>query len=142
MKKLAAITLTSMMLLLATAMVVGAVDNVEIRGQVATGNFEWNAQNFAGFYYDIDDALGTEKITTTITEGQAPGTHWRTPTPQPSRRTTSTSPTGDSTTLSDSRLTSTSLATSTTRTSMMPMRSCSRNPPMRTPCLTSSSKPS
>jgi S-layer protein (TIGR01567 family) len=41
----------------------------EIRGQVATGNFEWNVQNFAGFYYDIDDNLGTEKITTTITEG-------------------------------------------------------------------------
>ena len=78
MKKLAAITLTSMMLLLATAMVVGAVDIVEIRGGVATGNFEWTAQNFAGFYYDIDDDLGTEKITTTITEGkQAPGTHWR-----------------------------------------------------------------
>ncbi|HPT19439.1 MAG TPA: S-layer protein domain-containing protein, partial [Methanothrix sp.] len=58
-----------MMLLLATAMVVGAVDTVEIRGQVATGNFEWSAQNFAGFYYDIDDDLGTEKITTSITEG-------------------------------------------------------------------------
>ena len=68
MKKLAAITLTSMMLLLATAMVVGAVDSVEIRGEVATGDFEWNAQNFAGFYYDIDDDLGTETLTTTITE--------------------------------------------------------------------------
>ena len=32
---------------------------LEIRGQVATGNFEWNVQNFAGFYYDIDDNLGT-----------------------------------------------------------------------------------
>ena len=30
---------------------------------------EWTAQNFAGFYYDIDDNLGTEKIITTITEG-------------------------------------------------------------------------
>ena len=69
MKKLAAITLTSMMLLLATAMVVGAMDNVEIRGQVATDSFEWHAQNFAGFYYDIDDDLGTEMITTTITDG-------------------------------------------------------------------------
>ena len=69
MKKLAAITLTSMMLLLATAMVVGAVDSVEIRGQVATGNFEWTVNNFAGFYYDIDDNLGTETLTTTITEG-------------------------------------------------------------------------
>ncbi|MDD4161735.1 MAG: S-layer protein domain-containing protein [Methanothrix sp.] len=68
MKKLAAITLTSMMLLLATAMVVGAVDSVEIRGEVATGDFVWNAQNFAGFYYDIDDDLGTETLTTTITE--------------------------------------------------------------------------
>jgi len=69
MKKLAAITLTSMMLLLATAMAVGAVDSVEIRGQVATGNFEWTVDNFAGFYYDIDDDLGTETLTTTISEG-------------------------------------------------------------------------
>ncbi len=42
---------------------------LEIRGQVATGNFEWTAQNFAGFYYDIDDDLGTEKLTTFITDG-------------------------------------------------------------------------
>jgi S-layer protein (TIGR01567 family) len=42
----------------------------EVRGIVATGNFEWNAQNFAGFYYDIDDNLGTEKITTTLTDGK------------------------------------------------------------------------
>ncbi len=70
MKKLAAITFTSMMLLLATAMVVGAqMAEEEIRGQVATGDFTWNAQNFAGFYYDIDDDLGTETLTTTITEG-------------------------------------------------------------------------
>jgi len=69
MKKLAAITLTSMMLLLATAMVVGAVDSVEICGQVVIGNFEWTVNNFAGFYYDIDDNLGTETLTTTITEG-------------------------------------------------------------------------
>jgi tetratricopeptide (TPR) repeat protein len=48
----------------------------EIRGQIATGNFEWNAQNFAGFYYDIDNDLSTEKITATITDGnrlQEPG---------------------------------------------------------------------
>ena len=31
--------------------------------------FTWNSQTFAGFYYDIDDNLGTEKLTTTITEG-------------------------------------------------------------------------
>lgn len=46
-----------------------ATKSCEIRGQVATGDFEWNAQNFAGFYYDIDNDLGTERITTTITEG-------------------------------------------------------------------------
>ena len=73
MKKLAAITLTSMMLLLATAMVVGAVPSVEVRGAVAgefrdggtsltDNSFTWNTQNFAGFYYDIKKDLGTENI--------------------------------------------------------------------------------
>jgi len=64
-----AITLTAMMVLLATATVVGAVDRVEVRGQVATGDFTWNPQNFPGFYYDIDDNIGTEQLTTKITEG-------------------------------------------------------------------------
>jgi S-layer protein (TIGR01567 family) len=32
-------------------------------------SFTWSTQNFAGFYYDIDDDLGTEKLITTITEG-------------------------------------------------------------------------
>jgi S-layer protein (TIGR01567 family) len=41
----------------------------EVRGQVATGDFTWNAQNFAGFFYDMDGDLGTETLTTTITEG-------------------------------------------------------------------------
>ncbi len=49
--------------------VAGDSIGIEIRGQVATGNFEWTADNFAGFYYDIDDDLGTETLTTTITEG-------------------------------------------------------------------------
>src|SRR5512136_2561074 len=66
MKKLATIMLTSLALLLATVLVVGAL---EIRGEVATGDFTWNPQNFAGFYYDIDDDVGTEQLTTTITEG-------------------------------------------------------------------------
>jgi len=42
---------------------------IEIRGEVAYGDFEWTADNFAGFYYDIDDNIGTEKLTTIITEG-------------------------------------------------------------------------
>jgi S-layer protein (TIGR01567 family) len=51
----------------------------EIRGSIAgttsqtdnlvDGSFTWNAQNFAGFYYDIDRDLGTETLTTTLTEG-------------------------------------------------------------------------
>ena len=75
MKKLTAITLTSMMLLLATAMVVGAVDKVEIRGEVVIrvegAQPAWTPQTFAGFYYDIDDNLGNETIQMTITNGQA-----------------------------------------------------------------------
>ncbi len=78
MKKLAAITLTSMMLLLATAMVVGAVPSVEVRGAVAgtingqsnlaDNSFTWNPQNFAGFYYDLKKDLGTETIKVVLTE--------------------------------------------------------------------------
>ena len=61
MKKLAAITFTSMVLLLATAMAVGAADSVEIRGKVATGTDTWTADDFAGFYYDLDDDIKTEE---------------------------------------------------------------------------------
>ena len=77
MKKLAAITLTSMMLLLATAMVVGAVPSVEVRGAVAgtingqsnlaDNTFTWNPQNFAGFYYDIKKDIGTEELKLVLT---------------------------------------------------------------------------
>ena len=69
MKKLAAITFTSMVLLLATAMAVGAADSVEIRGKVATGTDTWTADDFAGFYYDLDDDIKTEELTATVTEG-------------------------------------------------------------------------
>ena len=34
----------------------------QIRGQVASGNFVWNAANFAGFYYDIKDDVSTESL--------------------------------------------------------------------------------
>jgi S-layer protein (TIGR01567 family) len=78
MKKLAAITLTSMMLFLATAMVVGAVPSVEVRGAVAgtingqsnlvDNTFTWNPQNFAGFFYDIKKDLGTESLKFVLTE--------------------------------------------------------------------------
>ncbi|HON35791.1 MAG TPA: S-layer protein domain-containing protein [Methanothrix sp.] len=68
MKKLTAITFTSMVLLLATAMAVGAVDSVEIRGKVATEGATWTADDFAGFYYDLDDNIKTEELTTTLTD--------------------------------------------------------------------------
>jgi S-layer protein (TIGR01567 family) len=71
MKKVTAITLTAFVLLLASAMAVSAVDMVEIRGPVATvedgAAYTWGPQEFAGFYYDIDDNIGTESITLTIT---------------------------------------------------------------------------
>ncbi len=70
MKKVTAITLTAFVLLLASAMAVSAVDKVEIRGPVATvedGAYTWGPQEFAGFYYDIDDNIGQESITLTIT---------------------------------------------------------------------------
>ena len=40
----------------------------EIRGQVrrTNGAFEWNASNFAAFFYDIDDDIGSENLTVTF----------------------------------------------------------------------------
>ena len=40
--------------------------NYEIRGTIvdpADGEFTWNTYNFEGFYYDIDDDVGTETLT-------------------------------------------------------------------------------
>jgi S-layer protein (TIGR01567 family) len=59
-----------MVLLLATAMAVGAVDSVEIRGKVATEGATWTADDFAGFYYDLDDNIKTEELTTTLTDNK------------------------------------------------------------------------
>jgi len=41
----------------------------EIKSPVATGSFEWNSQNFAGFYYDLDGDLGREDLRAEITDG-------------------------------------------------------------------------
>lgn len=57
-------------ILLAVLFISGPIDAREIRGQVATGDFEWNAQTFPGFYYDVDKDLGTEKITTYVSYGK------------------------------------------------------------------------
>ena len=40
----------------------------DLRGSAASGDYEWTAQNFAGFYYDLHKNLGTESLTTRIGE--------------------------------------------------------------------------
>ena len=60
MKKLTAITLTTMMVFLATAVVVTAQE-VDVRGtvtNVGVNQFTWDNSSFAGLYYDIDKNLG------------------------------------------------------------------------------------
>lgn len=53
---------------LATSTVIAEEDSI-IRGTISTGSFTWNPQNFAGFYYDINDDLGTEQIEMKISDG-------------------------------------------------------------------------
>ena len=49
----------------------GEYDNIiMLRGQVATGDFTWNPQNFAGFYYDLDCDVGTEVLTAALDDGR------------------------------------------------------------------------
>jgi S-layer protein (TIGR01567 family) len=48
---------------------------LEIRSQAATGDFEWNPQNFAGFYYDLDSDVGTEVLTATLKDGKLSGSY-------------------------------------------------------------------
>jgi S-layer protein (TIGR01567 family) len=60
----------AMLLVILPAIVFAAGAQVEIRGSVATGNYTWTADNFAGFYYDIDDNMKTESLSTTVTEGK------------------------------------------------------------------------
>ncbi|TFH49545.1 MAG: tetratricopeptide repeat protein, partial [Methanothrix sp.] len=42
----------------------------ELRGTVATDTYAWTADNFAGFYYDIDNNLETESLRATVTDGK------------------------------------------------------------------------
>jgi len=49
--------------------VVEASNDVEVRGQVTDLSipmFTWNALNFPGFFYDIDENIGTEQITLSL----------------------------------------------------------------------------
>lgn len=66
MKKLLAILLIAIM----SVSMVGAeriTEDVEIRGTVATGTFEYNYTSFAGFWYDLDEDLTSETLNVTIT---------------------------------------------------------------------------
>ncbi len=42
----------------------------EVRGQVATGDMQWNAANFAGFYYNVDNDVSTESLTVSGINGR------------------------------------------------------------------------
>jgi len=44
-------------------------DEVELRGEVATGSFTWTPANFAGFYHDLNANVGDETLTI-ITNGR------------------------------------------------------------------------
>ena len=70
MKVLTAIALVALVTSIATMTTTSALDTVEIRGPVAEikdgWSYSWGPQDFAGFYYDIDDDLGAETITMTI----------------------------------------------------------------------------
>ena len=61
----------AVVVLLLSPMAASAVSSTEVRSTVAEvldgATFEWNVSNFPGFYYDIDDNIGTEEITLTIT---------------------------------------------------------------------------
>lgn len=49
----------------------GASSDVEIRGQVTDTSiptFTWNALNFPGFFFDVDDNIGTEQIAFSLSE--------------------------------------------------------------------------
>lgn len=48
---------------------------LKILSQVATGDFEWNPQNFAGLYYDLNSDTGTESITATLTDDKLSGSY-------------------------------------------------------------------
>ncbi|MEI6105148.1 MAG: S-layer protein domain-containing protein [Methanothrix sp.] len=48
-------------------------NDTAIRGAVATADFQWNPHNFAGFYYDIKNDIGTETLSTTLWDNKLSG---------------------------------------------------------------------
>lgn len=43
-------------------------EDLEVRGQVASGDFTWKTRNFAGFFYDLDENIGSETLKAKLTE--------------------------------------------------------------------------
>ncbi|MFQ6063194.1 MAG: S-layer protein domain-containing protein, partial [Methanosarcinales archaeon] len=50
------------------ALFVDRTGNYEIRGTVATGSYEWTPMNFDGFYYNLDDDIGNERLSAKVTD--------------------------------------------------------------------------
>ena len=69
--KIVLITLLALLFLSASG--ANASDKLEIRGPVANvedgTTYTWGPQEFAGFYYDVDDDIGMETLSLTITDG-------------------------------------------------------------------------
>ncbi len=61
-----------MILFLAMTTAASVAEELELRGSVAVvedgATYTWDSQNFAGFGYDADENVGTERLTLTITD--------------------------------------------------------------------------
>jgi len=69
MKKSILLAISMAIISIIATNVVEASGDVEIRGQVTDISvpvFTWNTLNFPGFFYDIDENIGTEQITLSL----------------------------------------------------------------------------
>ncbi len=61
-------------IILLVALLTAAADGVEVRGPVAEvvegATYSWTAQDFGGFYYDLDHDIGREKLSLAISGGR------------------------------------------------------------------------
>lgn len=60
--------ITWLLVLVGISFMTYPITGLEIRGEMATDNMTWIADNFAGFYYDLDEDIKTEELTATITD--------------------------------------------------------------------------
>jgi len=69
MKTLLAAIMIVALLMLAPAGAERITEDVEIRGSVATGTFEYDYTSFAGFWYDLDKNTTSETLNVTVAAG-------------------------------------------------------------------------